>query len=446
MRVLFYWYALAVRMAKGSLHDHDPMHDDVPPIMRGDAPPGMFTPRWAELQQTYGIERPRSPNCEIYIHRIPQDHGLFPMTTWARHVDLWPEELIDDIAGWFDDLRGRWPEVEWWVQRIHGSSSSSRMTMLQQVNYVLITRRDFEAFARNPHGNGLMELGFRDPQLHTTVLPRLLNLYILRTFLAPLLEGIQPRLTLRAFLNGIALDHRLVGVESGFYLSVSLEGSPHLESQIEHMAISHTQQLHRHPTILTGGYLPSYVQQNRGTTVYIPGGNRLIFSRKINIIGPSLERDIESALRGRFQDLAQDNFGTGLVHLSYYLTEPVADPCWDIRLLIPVVEDDITPVVLFKAVLSTYEGQGAIYVPPSLNKQTLLAETGLDIVCGPLGELCACYHNGYQLGLIQLEVADLDFVSCWLEEEDSVEVSEVRNVACAGSNLLGRGSRAWARS
>ena len=139
--------------------------------------------------------------------------------------------------------------MEWWVQRIHGSSSSSRMTMLQQVNYVLITRRDFEAYARNPHG--LMELGFRDPQLHTTVLPRLLNLHILRAFLAPLLEGIQTRLTLRASLNGIALDHRLVGVESGFYLSVSLEGSPHLESQIEHMAISHTQQLHRHTSIHT---------------------------------------------------------------------------------------------------------------------------------------------------------------------------------------------------
>ena len=68
------------------------------------------------------------------------------MPTWDRHVptpDLWPEELIDDITGWFDDLRGRWPDVEWWVQRIHGSSSSSRMTILQQVNYVLITRRDF---------------------------------------------------------------------------------------------------------------------------------------------------------------------------------------------------------------------------------------------------------------------------------------------------------------
>ena len=111
-----------------------------------------------------------------------------------------------------------------------------------------------------------------------------------------------------------------------------------------------------------------------------------------------------------------------------------------------MVEDDITPVVLFKAVLSTYEGQGAIYVSPSLNKQVLLAETGLDIVCGPQGELCACYHNGFQLSLTQLEVADLDFVSCWLGEEDSAGVSEGRNMACAGRNQLRLGSRAWARS
>ena len=189
---------------------------------------------------------------------------IFHMPTWDRHVatpDLWPEELIDDITGWFDDLTGRWSDEEWWVQRIHGSSSSSRMTILEQVNYVLITRRDFEAYARNPHG--LMELGFRDLQLHTTVLPRLLNLHIVCAFLAPLLEGIQTRLPLRASLNGIALDHRLVGVESGDYLSVNWEGCPHLVSQIEHMAISHTQQMHRHPTILTGGYLNSYVQQNR---------------------------------------------------------------------------------------------------------------------------------------------------------------------------------------
>ena len=421
-----------------SLHNEEPNQADELPIMRGDAPLGMFTPRWKELQQTCGIERPRGKRCEVVIHRMPQEYGIFHLPTWDRHVatpDLWPDELIDDITGWFDDLRSRWPDVEWWVQRIHGSSSCSWMTVLQQRNYVLITRHDFEAYARNPHG--LMELSFREPQLHTTVLPQLLNLPILRTFLAPLVEGIQTRITLRASLNGIALDHRLVGVERGFYLSVNWLGSPHLVSQIEHVAISHTQQLHRRPTILTGGYINSYVQQTRGTTVYIPGGNRLVFSRKIDLIGPTLARDLDGALRGRFQDLTQDNFDIGLVHLSYYLTEPVADPSWEIRLVIPVVEDDITPVVLFKAVLSTYEGQGAIYVPPSLNKQMLLSETGLDIVCGPQGELCACYHNGFQLGFTRLEVADLDFISCWMVEENPAEASEVRTMACAGGYQCG---------
>ena len=206
--------------------------------------------------------------------------------------------------------------------------------------------------------------------------------------------------------------------------------------------MSHTQQLHRHPTIFTGGYI-----HNRGTTVYVPGGNRLIFSRKITLIGPNSERDIEDALRGRFPDLVQDNFGIFQVHLSYYLTEPVADPGWSIQLLIPIVEDDDTPVVLFKAVLSTYEGLGAIYVPSALNKKILIMETGLDIVCGPQGELCACYHNGFHLGSAHLEVADLDFISCWLAEEDtSTGASEVRAMACHGSNQPRLGSRAWARS
>ena len=101
-----------------------------------------------------------------------------------------------------------------------------------------------------------------------------------------------------------------------------------------------------------------------------------------------------------------------------------------------MVEDDITPVILFKAVLSTYEGLGAIYVPPTLNKHILIRETGLDIVCGPQGELCACYHNGFRLGFIQLEIADLDFISCWPAENDPCESRDQSRL----------GSRAWARS
>ena len=368
-------------------------------------------------------------------------HGILHMPPWERVVathDLWPDELVDDITGWFDDLRGRWPQVEWWVRRVHEASASSSMPLLQHVNYVLISNEDFHAFANNPHG--LMELGFQEPQLCTTVLPRLINLPILRTFLSPLWAGMQTGITVRAFLNGIALAHQLVTCESGFYLRVAWEGNSYLVSQLEHMASSHTLQLHRPPTIFIGGYI-----HNRRTTVFIPGGNTLIMSRKVTLIGPNSDRDIEGALRRRFPDLAQDNFGIGQVHSSYYLTEPVAHPGWSVQLVIPIVEDDNTSVVLFKAVLSTYEGLGAISVPPIINKYILITDTGLDIVCGPQGELCACYRNGLPMSHAQTEVSDLDFISCWLHEEETA--SDVWVGTCdVGRNLQRSGSLAGARS
>ena len=99
MRALIYWYVLVVRMAEGSLHDHDPLHADEPPIMRGDAPPGMFTPRWEELQQTYGIERPRGASCEIFIHRMPQDHGIFQTDTSPRLTCGLKNSLMISLVG-----------------------------------------------------------------------------------------------------------------------------------------------------------------------------------------------------------------------------------------------------------------------------------------------------------------------------------------------------------
>ena len=255
MSALLWLCALQLGAVLCSFQGFEPMQEDGPPTGRGDAPRGLFTPRWVELQQTYGIERPQSWRSDMYIHTLPPSHGILHMPPWERVVathDLWPDELVDDITGWFDDLRGRWPNVEWWVRRVHEASASSSMPLLQHVNYVLITSEDFHAFARNPHG--LMELGFREPQLCTTVLPCLIYLPILRTFLAPLWAGMHTGIMVRAFLNGIALAHQLVTCESGFYLRVTWEGSSYLVSQIEHMASSHTLQLHRPPTIFTGGY------------------------------------------------------------------------------------------------------------------------------------------------------------------------------------------------
>ena len=51
------WCALAVGVALGSLHDNEPMQADEPPIVRGDAPRGLFTPRWEEVQQSSGVKK-----------------------------------------------------------------------------------------------------------------------------------------------------------------------------------------------------------------------------------------------------------------------------------------------------------------------------------------------------------------------------------------------------
>ena len=70
---------------------------------------------------------------------------------------------------------------------------------------------------------------------------------------------------------------------------------------------------------------------------------------------------------------------------------------------------------------------GQSMFPPVLNKYILITDTGLDIVCGPQGELCACYHNGLPLGNAHSDVSDLDFISCWLTEEETLSsVPEVR--------------------
>ena len=109
--------ALQFCAALCSLEGFEPSYGGEPPAVRGDAPRGLFTPRWAELRQQYGIERPQGWRSEIYIHRLPlSQQGIVSMPPWNRVLvthDLWPDELVDDITGSFDDLRNQWPQVEW---------------------------------------------------------------------------------------------------------------------------------------------------------------------------------------------------------------------------------------------------------------------------------------------------------------------------------------------
>ena len=164
-----------------------------------------------------------------------------------------------------------------------------------------------------------MELGFRDPQLHTTVLPHLINLPTLRTFLAPLWTGMQHSLTVRASLNGIALDHQLVATESGFYLQVIWEGSPYRRLSIW-PGCTGTRRFSRVATSTIGELRCTYLE-----AIGLSSAGRSLS------LGPIARVTWKVLSAEGFQD----NFWIGQVHLSYYLTEPVADPGWSIRWVIP---------------------------------------------------------------------------------------------------------------
>ena len=71
-------------------------------------------------------------------------------------------------------------------------------------------------------------------------------------------------------------------------------------------------------------------------------------------------------------------------------------------------------------------------VPQTLTKRRLIMQTGIDMVCGPGGEVCTCYHNGYKLLSGEESTAyDGDFFACWLEAEPQMSTS----VATEGNSV-----------
>ncbi len=74
--------------------------------------------------------------------------------------------------------------------------------------------------------------------------------------------------------------------------------------------------------------------------------------------------------------------------------------------------------VVLKLDLRPYVEIGAIFVPLALTKRRLVAQTGIDMVCGPEEELCVCYHNGHELPHgDEVFTNDGDFFVCWIDDE-----------------------------
>ena len=96
---------------------------------------------------------------------------------------------------------------------------------------------------------------------------------------------------------------------------------------------------------------------------------------------------------------------------------PVAHPGTLCYVVTPLEEDHLVYIAL-ELHLPPYHRIGSISVQPRLSKLRLIAQTGIQIVCGPIGELCLCYLNGWELNTAQDERAyDGDFVICWLDQD-----------------------------
>ena len=91
------------------------------------------------------------------------------------------------------------------------------------------------------------------------------------------------------------------------------------------------------------------------------------------------------------------NFDLVKVHWSISSLEPGVNHAKVHYVLAVIEEEPVESTVVLKVDLPPYVDIGAVRVPQTLTKRRLIMQTGLRMVCGPGGEVCACYDNGYEL-------------------------------------------------
>ncbi len=365
---------------------------------------------WARAEETYGLLRPSRNEDVVYIHRQTTERFAIAPRSWepipVGH-DVFPEEILADMARWYNDIHDQWREITWWLCRVHPTSSMSAQPILGSSNYVVVLERGYLALGHRPHG--LVELVFgENSHVFPTCLPRWLNWPLLLAFLEPITRRGHFGIQRMGFLNGDRLDRRLVRCDAGFFIHVLFFASPSLWSELYQSAPLLADTLHTvdvHPG----------VERTRRSIVFIAGGYTLILSRRYETVDLHSRLELIGGIQRRFPDLATENIGLVEVHPSMQAMDPIANMERK-RYLVAPVEEDYQVDIALEVNLPPYHEIGAISVPPFLRKARLISQTGISLVCGPTGELCICYHNGWELqGAEETNVRDGDFIVCWLD-------------------------------
>ena len=133
---------------------------------------------WARAEETYGLHRPDLDETVVVVHRQTTARFAIAPVTWDDSLvghDWLPDEILHDIARWYNDIFDNWEDIVWWLCRVHDSSRASILPVLACTNYVLVRENDFLAADMRPHG--LIELVFGGDQfLFPPFLPKWINL------------------------------------------------------------------------------------------------------------------------------------------------------------------------------------------------------------------------------------------------------------------------------
>ena len=368
---------------------------------------------WVRAEEDFGLVRPEPRETMIAIHRQTSQRLAHAPDSWEEipvHVGMPPAAILSVIAYGYNDIRANWEDATWWLCRVHESSRSSRQPALALTNYVLVQGDDFLMADMRPHG--LFELVLGDSLVvFPTFVPRWINLPILQTFLTPLVSRTHFGITVHGSYNGARMGNRLILCESGFFIRLHFQATVSLLGELYNSAPLQVMTLH------AASYHPSDYDV-RWSTVYIAGGYTLISSRIYERTDVHSKRILKGCIYQRFPDMVDSNLDLVKVHWSISAIEPVVNHARNCYVVVVFEEELRESTVVLKLGLPPYVDIGAILVPLTLSKRRLIVQTGIDMVCGPEGELCVCYHNGHALlNEDEIYTYDGDFFVCWLDDE-----------------------------
>ena len=85
-------------------------------VSSSEDPAELMRVEWEKAEEQYGLYRPSPGETVIVVHRQTSKSLAVAPVTWDDipvHYNMLPEEILSDIAYWYNDIHGDWEQVTW---------------------------------------------------------------------------------------------------------------------------------------------------------------------------------------------------------------------------------------------------------------------------------------------------------------------------------------------